>query len=155
MNDVNEVVLYLYTKGLTAGEISARFRRSTGRRLETFRSLACAFYAAIGVDLEGNLDVLEIWGPPALDGAKYWLSVLTDLKNRGVMDVFFLVCDGLKGLSDAMGMLWSLAVVHTYVLHLMRGHGQIRIEGAHSALRRDVKPITWRPLQPQPRVHVT
>lgn len=57
-----------------------------------------AFYVAVGVDLEGDRDVLGIWASPAAEGARYWLSVLTELKNRGVDDVFFLICDGLKGL---------------------------------------------------------
>jgi transposase-like protein len=47
-----------------------------------------AFHAAIGVDLEGNRDVLGLWGPTACQGPKHRLSVLTDLKNRGVGDVF-------------------------------------------------------------------
>ena len=49
-----------------------------------------AFYVAVGVDLEGGRDVLGIWASPAAEGARYWLSVLTELKNRGVDDVFFL-----------------------------------------------------------------
>lgn len=53
-----------------------------------------AFYVAVGVDLEGGRDVLGIWASPAAEGARYWLSVLTELKNRGVDDVFFLICDG-------------------------------------------------------------
>jgi transposase-like protein len=138
LNDVDEVVLSLYAKGLTTGEISAHFReiygasvsketvsRITDRVIEEMNEWSSrpldavyaavfidaivvkvrdgqvanrAFYAAIGVGLDGNRDVLGIWGSPASEGAKYWLSVLTDLKNRGVGDVFFLICDGLKGL---------------------------------------------------------
>jgi transposase-like protein len=45
---------------------------------------------------------LGIWGSPASEGAKYWLGVLTDLKNRDAADVFFLIRDGLKGLPDAV-----------------------------------------------------
>ena len=69
------------------------------------------FYVAVGVDLEGGRDVLGIWASPAAEGARYWLSVLTELKNRGVDDVFFLICDGLKGLPDAVGAVWPLAIV--------------------------------------------
>ena len=72
-----------------------------------------AFYVAVGVDLEGGRDVLGIWASPAAEGARYWLSVLTELKNRGVDDVFFLICDGLKGLPDAVGAVWPLAIVQT------------------------------------------
>jgi Transposase, Mutator family len=46
--------------------------------------------------------------------------VLTDLENRGVRDVFFLVCDGLKGLPDAVGSVWPLAIVQTCIIHLIR-----------------------------------
>jgi putative transposase len=60
------------------------------------------YYAAIGVDLDGHKDILGIWpGSGGGESAKFWLAVLTDLKNRGVADVFFLVCDGLKGLPTA------------------------------------------------------
>lgn len=93
-----------------------------------------AFRAAIGVDLDGNRDVLGIWGSPASEGARYWLSVLTDLKNRGVGDVFVPLCDGLKGLPDAVGTVWPLSIVQTCVIHLMRGHVQVRVqEGLGSA----------------------
>ena len=60
------------------------------------------FYAAIGVDLNGRRDVLGLWaGTGDGESAKFWMNVLTDLKNRGVRDVFFVVCDGLKGLPDS------------------------------------------------------
>jgi putative transposase len=45
------------------------------------------------------------------EGAKFWLAVLTDLKNRGIGDVFFLVRDGLKGLAEVVGNVWPLATV--------------------------------------------
>lgn len=61
-----------------------------------------AIVTASGVGLDGTRDVLGIWGSPGSEGAKYWLSVLTEIKNRGVTDTFFLVCDGLKGLPDAV-----------------------------------------------------
>jgi len=59
-------------------------------------------YAAIGVTLDGRKDVLGLWMGSGGEGAKFWMSVLTDLRNRGVRDVFFLVCDGLKGLPDVV-----------------------------------------------------
>ena len=57
------------------------------------------FYAAIGVTLAGERDILGLWAGTGGEGAKFWMSVLTDLRNRGVKDVFFVVCDGLKGLT--------------------------------------------------------
>ena len=59
-------------------------------------------YAAIGVSLAGEKDVLGLWAGTGGEGAKFWMAVLTDLKNRGVKDVFFLVCDGLKGLPEVV-----------------------------------------------------
>lgn len=100
-----------------------------------------AFRAAIGVDLDGNRDVLGIWGSPASEGARYWLSVLTDLKNRGVGDVFVPLCDGLKGLPDAVGTVWPLSIVQTCVIHLMRNTFRYASRKDWEALRRDVKPI--------------
>jgi hypothetical protein len=52
--------------------------------------------------------------------AKFWMSVLTDLRNRGVKDTFFVVCDGLKGLPDVVGNVWPHAVVQTCIIHLIR-----------------------------------
>ena len=74
-------------------------------------------YAAIGVSLAGEKDVLGLWAGTGGEGAKFWLSVLTDLKNRGVADVFFLVCDGLKGLPDVVGTVWPLTTVQTSSVH--------------------------------------
>jgi transposase-like protein len=54
-------------------------------------------YAAIGVTLEGEKEILGLWAGTGGEGAKFWMAVLTDIGDRGVKDVFFLVCDGLKG----------------------------------------------------------
>jgi putative transposase len=59
-------------------------------------------YAAIGVSLAGEKDVLGLWGGTGGEGAKFWMAVLTDLRNRGVQDVCFLVCDGLKCLPEVV-----------------------------------------------------
>ena len=68
------------------------------------------FYAAIGVDLNGCKDVLGMWaGDGDGESAKYWMAVLTELRNRGVLDVFFVVCDGLKGLPDSVNAVFAQA----------------------------------------------
>ncbi|WP_229858692.1 IS256 family transposase, partial [Amycolatopsis acidiphila] len=77
-------------------------------------------YAAIGVTIDGHKDVLGLWMGVGGEGAKFWMSVLIDLKNRGVRDVFFLVCDGLKGLPDVVANVWPQTVVHTCIVHLIR-----------------------------------
>ena len=72
-------------------------------------------YAAIGVTLAGEKDILGLWAGTGGEGAKFWMSVLTDLRNRGIRDVFFLVCDGLKGLPEVVGQ--RLAAGHRADLH--------------------------------------
>lgn len=104
-----------------------------------------AFYAAIGVSLEGKRDVLGIWGSAGAEGAKYWLSVLTELKNRGITDTFFLVCDGLKGLPEAVEVVWPKATVHTCILHLIRHTFRYASKKDWEGLKRDIKPIYTAP----------
>jgi transposase-like protein len=78
-------------------------------------------YVALGVNMEGQRDVLGMWvGPSGGEGAKQWLTILTDLKNRGILDVCIVCCDGLKGLPAAVNTIWPLAVVQTCVVHLVR-----------------------------------
>ncbi|MGX1159835.1 transposase-like protein [Pseudarthrobacter sp. SLBN-100] len=74
-------------------------------------------YAAIGVTLEGEKDILGLWAGTGGEGAKFWMSVLTDIKNRGVKDTFFLVCDGLKGLPEVVTNVWPLTTVQTCIIH--------------------------------------
>ena len=69
-------------------------------------------YAAIGVDLDGHKDILGMWADDGGgESARFWLAVLTDLENRGVRDIFFVVCDGLKGLPDSVSEAFPLATV--------------------------------------------
>ncbi len=99
-------------------------------------------YAAIGVSLAGDKDVLGLWaGTGGEGGAKFWMSVLTDLKNRGITDVFFLVCDGLKGLPEVVSNVWPLTTVQTCIIHLIRNTFRLASKKDWDALRRDVKPI--------------
>jgi transposase-like protein len=78
-------------------------------------------YAALSIDCDGNRDVLGLWvGPSGGEGAKQWLSMLTDIKNRGVQDVCIVCCDGLKGLPESIRSTWPEATVQTCVVHLIR-----------------------------------
>jgi putative transposase len=61
-----------------------------------------------------------MWAGDGGEGAKHWLHVLTELKNRGVTDVLMLVCDGIKGLPQAVEAVWPRTVVQTCVVHLLR-----------------------------------
>jgi putative transposase len=64
-------------------------------------------YVAMGIHCEGQRDVLGMWvGQTGGEGAKRWLSMLTELKNRGVIDVCIVCYDGLKGLPDAVVAVW-------------------------------------------------
>ena len=69
------------------------------------------------------------------------MSVLTDLRNRGVQDVFFVVCDGLKGLPEVVGNAWPQAIVQTCVIHLIRNTFRLASRRDWDALKRGIKPI--------------
>ena len=94
-------------------------------------------YAAIGVTVDGRKDVLGLWMGIGGEGAKFWMSVLTDLRNRGVRDVFFLVCDGLKGLPDVVEHVWPQTVVQTCIIHLIRNTFRLTSRADHDAIKRD------------------
>ena len=78
-------------------------------------------YVAIGVNLDGERDVLGLWlGPSGGEGAKQWMTMLTELRNRGLADALIVCCDGLKGLPDAIRVIWPDATVQTCVVHMVR-----------------------------------
>lgn len=185
LTGVDEIVLSLYAKGLTTGEISAHFDQIYGAQVskETVSRItdkvveemqqwsnrpldevyAAIFidaivvkirdgqvanrpiYAAIGVSLDGRKDVLGLWAGTGGEGAKFWMSVLTDIKNRGVKDTFFLVCDGLKGLPEVVSNVWPLATVQTCIIHLIRNTFRLASKKYWDELKRDVKPIYTAP----------
>ncbi len=78
-----------------------------------------AVHIAMGVDVEGRKQVLGMWLQRE-EGAKFWLGVLTELKNRGVEDCLIVCCDGLTGFPDAIEATWPNATVQTCVVHLIR-----------------------------------
>jgi len=71
----------------------------------------------IGVTVNGERDILGLWAGDGSEGAKFWLAVLTEIKNRGVEDVCLVVCDGLKGLPESITTTWTYAQVQTCILH--------------------------------------
>jgi putative transposase len=103
------------------------------------------FYVAIGVTVHGERDILGIWAGDGAEGAKYWLAVLTELKNRGVADVCIIVCDGLKGLPEAITATWPLAVVQTCVIHLLRNSFRYAGRQDHDRIARDLRPVYGAP----------
>jgi putative transposase len=185
LTDVDEIVLSLYAKGMTTGDISAHFAEIYGASVskETISRItdkvvaemndwasrpldnvyAAVFvdaihvkvrdgqvanrpvYAVIGVTVDGRKDVLGLWMGSGGEGAKFWMSVLVDLKNRGVADVFFLVCDGLKGLPEVVANVWPQAIVQTCVVHLIRNTFRLVGRQDWDAVKRDIKPIYTAP----------
>ena len=183
--DVDEIVLSLYAKGLTTGEISTHFVEIYGASIskETISRItdkvvaemndwanrpldvvyAAVFidaihvkvrdgqvvnrpvYAAVGVTVDGHKDVLGLWMGVGGEGAKFWMSVLVDLKNRGVCDVFFLICDGLKGLPEVVANVWPQTIVQTCIVHLIRNTFRLASRKDWDAVKRDIKPIYTAP----------
>lgn len=78
-----------------------------------------AVYSAIGVSLEGSKTILGMWIAPT-EGAKFWLSILHELKRRGVDDVFIVCADGLKGLPEAVEAAFPKAIFQTCIVHVIR-----------------------------------
>lgn len=78
-----------------------------------------AVYTAIGINLEGRKDVLGLW-TSASEGAKFWLNVLTELRNRGVRDVYLFCVDGLKGFPQAIESIYPKAQVQLCIVHMVR-----------------------------------
>jgi putative transposase len=78
-----------------------------------------AVYVAIGVNMEGRKEVLGLW-TSASEGAKFWLTILTELRNRGVKDIFIACVDGLKGFPQAIESVFPQALVQLCIVHLVR-----------------------------------
>jgi transposase-like protein len=78
-----------------------------------------AVYLALGVDRDGRRDVLGLWIEQT-EGAKFWMKVVSDLRNRGVEDILIAVVDGLKGFPEAIGAVFPKTTVQTCIVHLIR-----------------------------------
>jgi putative transposase len=99
-------------------------------------------YLAIGIDCDGAKQVLGLWvGPTTGESAKFWLTVLSELKSRGVADVCIVCCDGLTGLPDAIGVTWPQAVVQLCVVHLIRASLRYASRKYWAPLTKDLKLI--------------
>lgn len=78
-----------------------------------------AVYVAIGITMQGRKEVLGLW-TSANEGAKFWLQVLTELKNRGLKDIFIACVDGLKGFPQAIETVYPKATVQLCIVHMVR-----------------------------------
>jgi transposase-like protein len=101
-----------------------------------------AVYVAIGISCEGQKEVLGLWvGPTTGESAKFWLSVLSEVRARGVADVCIVCCDGLTGLPDAISVVWPQAVVQLCVVHLIRASLRYASRKYWAPLARDLRAI--------------
>jgi transposase-like protein len=76
-------------------------------------------YVAMAVTMDGERDVLGLWVGNGGEGAKHWLNVLTEIKNRDVNDVLIVCCDGLNGPPESITAVWPAADVQTCLVHLV------------------------------------
>jgi putative transposase len=104
-------------------------------------------YVAIGVNVDGERDILGLWAGAGGEGAKYWHHVLTEIRNRGVADVCILVCDGLSGLPDAVTAVWPTTIVQTCVVHLLRNSFKYASRRDWPAISKALKPIYTAPTE--------
>jgi putative transposase len=104
-------------------------------------------YTAVGVTVDGERDILGLWAGTGGEGAKFWLHVLTEIKNRGVTDVCIVVCDGLSGLPEAIQATWSQALTQTCVIHLLRNSFRYASRRDWPAIAKDLKPIYTAPTE--------
>nr|WP_281920745.1 IS256 family transposase [Nocardia cyriacigeorgica] len=104
-------------------------------------------YVALAVTVDGTRDILGLWAGDGGEGAKFWLQILTELRNRGAEDVCMLVCDGLKGLPDAVGQVWPAAVVQTCVVHLLRASFRYAARQHWDAIAKALKPVYTAPTE--------
>jgi putative transposase len=104
-------------------------------------------YTAVAVTVEGERDILGLWAGDGGEGAKFWLGVLTEIRNRGVDDVCIVVCDGLKGLPDAIGTTWPQAIVQTCVLHLIRQTFRLAGRQHWDRIAKDLRPVYTAPTE--------
>ncbi len=102
-------------------------------------------YIALGIDTDGRKHVLGLWIGKGDEGAKYWLSVLTEIRNRGVTDVCIVCTDGLTGFGDAVTTVWPKATVQTCVVHLIRNSLKYCSYSDRKAVVKALKPIYTAP----------
>jgi transposase-like protein len=186
LEGLSEVVISLYAKGMTTGEIQAHLEEIHGTELsrETISKITDQIvgdmlawqnrpldrlyavvlidaifikvrdaqvanrpvYVAIGVNMDGERDVLGMWlGPTGGEGAKQWMTMLTELRNRGVQDALIVCCDGLKGLPDAVRVVWPKATVQTCVVHLIRNSLRYASKADWAAITRGLRKIYQAP----------
>lgn len=101
-----------------------------------------AVYLVLGISREGDKTLLGLWiGEAESEGAKFWLRVLTDLKNRGLKDILIACCDGLKGFPQAIAAVYPQTQVQLCIVHLIRNCLRYVPWKESRAVTADLKPI--------------
>lgn len=104
-------------------------------------------YVALAVSTEDRREILGLWAGDGGEGAKHWLHILTEIKNRGVSDVLMLVCDRLKGLAEAVEAVWPRTIVQTYVVHLLRNSFRCAARQDWDKIAKLLKPVYRAPAE--------
>jgi putative transposase len=99
-----------------------------------------ACYLALGITMEGERDVLGLWFQET-EGAKFWMQVLSELKQRGVQDILICCVDGLKGFPEAIEAIFPKTTVQTCIVHLIRHSLRYVPRRERERVARDLKPI--------------
>jgi transposase-like protein len=99
-----------------------------------------AVYLALGVRPDGTRDILGLW-IESTEGAKFWMKVFNDLKTRGVADILIAVTDGLKGMSEALAVVYPLTTLQTCIVHLIRNSLDYASWKDRKPLAMAIKPI--------------
>jgi putative transposase len=99
-----------------------------------------ACYLALGVNMEGERDVLGLWFQET-EGAKFWMQVLNELKQRGIQDILIACVDGLKGFPEAIEAVFPKTTVQTCIVHLIRHSLKYVPRREREQVARDLKPI--------------
>jgi transposase-like protein len=162
--DIQSHLLDLYGMDVSVGKLSAitdkvipRIQEWQGRRLESVYSIVWldamhfkvrengqviskAVYIILGYNMEGKKDLLGMYISES-ESARFWLSVLTDLQNRGVKDILIACMDNLKGFSDAVAAVFPKTDVQLCVIHQIRNSFKYMAAKNRKAFTTDLKPI--------------
>jgi putative transposase len=104
-------------------------------------------YTVVAVTVEGEREILGLWLGDGGEGPKYWHQVLSEILNRGTADVCIVVCDGLRGLPEAVADVWPQAIVQTCVLHLIRNTFRYASKADWAQLAKDLRPVYSAPTE--------
>ncbi|MEC9748077.1 IS256 family transposase, partial [Escherichia coli] len=103
-------------------------------------------FLALGINIEGQKELLGMWLAEN-EGAKFWLNVLTELKNRGLNDILIACVDGLKGSPDAINTVYPEARIQLCIVHMVRNSLRFVSWKDYKAVTRDLKAIYQAPTE--------